>query len=766
MTTLNGIITASGHLADGVGDTIDFAIRLTQSATGTVSANGDADLFAALSGNLAGSYVIGGFPGTYTVPISYSDHIVTNINNLATAYDWNRSLSGLGITIRSSNTQVQGSTVSFTANAGVADLYGFSGSFDFGGSFTAGGGLIGFAGAAAPVTRPTTGITQLSFMVTRVSDFSSPESVAWSLAGTGDLPASAADFLGGVLPAGTISFPAGASQAVVNVTLAARPELAPGGTFAVSLHGASFGATLSADTAAGTIVSAAVLLPGQVKVAGPGSDVVSLQFADSIAAAPALLAAGAINGGVFGGSVLPFAVTPGAAIPALPAGVSGALVMHAAGSVALPLGYTAFSTDAAATVTGGAQDGQVILAGSAGLSFNGWLGAGSVIAAGGANLVSVFQGNGSQFIQLGAGDDTVVALGGDDTVRAGAGRNLILTGAGELSIVSAGDDLIAAGAIGNATITAGANDPVAFFGPGRTVFHGGSGHPTLVAGAGAATISAVAGAQVWLGDGGAEVESDGASTVIGGAGAATVTTNGVGDFVFGGSGALDFRLGLGSATILGGGGASTLRGGAGSLIALSYGTTRYVGGAGADTIAGFGGSLTVQGGGGAGLFLGGPDGHNSLAGGSGQSILLGGGDGDVLTAGSGAGDVLMAGPGAATLTGAGTSGAHRFYAGTGVNLLVAGSGTTQILAGSGAATMVGGAGVDLFAFAQGSGGSVVIEGFNPQLHYLSLIGFAAGEAAAALAGAVTASGSETLALSDGTHITLLGFSGLAAGNFL
>ncbi len=155
-----------------------------------------------------------------------------------------------------------------------------------------------------------------------------------------------------------------------------------------------------------------------------------------------------------------------------------------------------------------------------------------------------------------------------------------------------------------------------------------------------------------------------------------------------------------------------------------------------------------------------------LTGGSGTSVLFGNGDGDLLTAGSGAGDVLVAGPGAETLSGAGTSGAHRFYGGAGTDMIIAGAGQTMVLAGTGTETLVAGSGLDLFAFTRGNSPTVTIDGFNPALDYLSLPGFAASEAATALAGATTAAGSESISLADGTRVTFHGFTGLAAGNFL
>ena len=89
-----------------------------------------------------------------------------------------------------------------------------------------------------------------------------------------------------------------------------------------------------------------------------------------------------------------------------------------------------------------------------------------------------------------------------------------------------------------------------------------------------------------------------------------------------------------------------------------------------------------------------------------------------------------------------------------------------MLAGSGRATMVGGAGADLFAFASGNAGSVVIQNFTAGADFVSLLGFTAGEAARALSSATTISGSEQLVLSDGTRILFQNVTGLSGTNFL
>lgn len=520
------------------------------------------------------------------------------------------------------------------------------------------------------------------------------------------------------------------------------------------------------NTANGAVITT---LPTSVTVAGAGGDLVTVPFTSVADLATASTAFEAVNTGIGTGAILPFTATSGAAIPTVPAGLAGAVLTHTGGGFTVPAGYTSFASDApgAVTLTGGAANGQAVLAGSGGLFFNAGAGSGTVVAAGGNNLLSAYPGAGNQTFRPGDGNNTVVLLGGDDIVFGGTGSNQILTGKGSDTIYTNGSDLIAAGDIGNATITAGANNPVAFFGPGQTVFNGGSGKATVVSTVGRATINSSGGSQIWLGTFQDVVNSAGADTIIGGTGSATVNAASGNSFVFAGSGALDWFGGSGAGTVLGSAaGSAMLHGGSGTLVALSTNGMTYAGGTGAATVAAFGGALTVSGGGGGGVFLGGPAGHNVITGGNTPSIILGGGAGDVLTAGNSAGDVIQAASGAATISTAGTNGSHRIYAGSGPDLISTGSGSSSILLSTGAATIMPGSGIDLFAFANGNHPNVVIQGFSPLSDFISFIGFPAGEAAAALAGATSGSGSEVLTLSDGTHITLLGFTGLPAANIL
>ncbi len=513
-----------------------------------------------------------------------------------------------------------------------------------------------------------------------------------------------------------------------------------GGTVAMGLSVTASTSAISAgnlitswNTQASAIVSVTYQYlppPGEVTVPGASGDVVRVDFADVAAGSAAAAALAPLNAAISAGAAVPVTVGNGATIPAAGAGAPGVLLVHGGGVFALPDFYAGFADDAATAVTlsGGTAAGQLVLAGSGGLAFNAGAGSASVFAAGGANLVSAYPGAGDLFVTTGAGDDTVVALAGNATVNAGGGHNAILTGGGNDVINSTGTDLIAAGGSGATTINAGANDPVVFLGSGQSLFNGGTGRATVVSGSGAATINAAGGTQIWLGSGPAVVNSTGSDMVIGAAGA------------------------------------STLHGGNG-LVALSFGATDFIGGSGAATVAGFAGALTVAAGGG-GLFLGAPGGHNVITGGSSPSTIFGGGAGDVLRAGTGGGDVIVAGAGAETISAAAATGATWIYAGSGPDLISTGTGATSVLLGTGAATILAGSGLGLFAVSHGSHSSVTIGNFSPSADYLSLAGFPAGEAAAALTGATITAGDETLTLSDGTHITLLGFTGLTAANFL
>ena len=476
-----------------------------------------------------------------------------------------------------------------------------------------------------------------------------------------------------------------------------------------------------------------------------------------------------VSASVGSGSLTP--LLPGS-VETIPAGSSGLLQVGLGGQYTIGAGYLALvdTASTAATVFGGNTNGQAVVAGNGGLTFNAGLGAGTVIAGDGANYISVLQGAGSQNIATAMGDDTIVFTSGNNTIQSGGGNNLILAQGGNASIVSSSNDLIWC-PDGNATIELiWPYDPSSHTIQTRTVFLGsgtsyvadradsvssgpGNGpyRSVIVVGSAAATIKSNAADQIWMQAGGGVVLSTGvnnstiwtggqttsitsvavysADTVIGGTGAITVNASQANDFVFAGTGALQFTGGLGASTILGNaGGTASITGGAGSVVAIAYGQTQFTGGAGAATVAAFGGSVTINGGSGTGLFIGAAGGGNRITAGTGNTTIYGGGAGDVLAAGSMGGGILVA--------------------------------------GGGAETLIGGAGADLFAAMSGTAGTLVVQNFTPGQDFFTLVGFGAGAAATALAGAVVVGGSEQLTLSDGTRILFAGVTGLAGSSFI
>ena len=491
----------------------------------------------------------------------------------------------------------------------------------------------------------------------------------------------------------------------------------------------------------------------------------NFQFDSTANAAIAQTLLAPLNASIASGALI---TAPADAAPAVPSGKTGLLLVTRGGQYTIGDGYAGLVNTATVptTVFGGASNGQLVVAGNSGMAFNAGKGAGTIIAGGGNNLISVYPDAGVQYIITGDGDNTVVVLSGANTVNGGTGNNQILAQGGDDVINSFGTDLINV-ASGNSTVNAGANNPTIFLGTGAAQFNGGSGSATVVVGAAAATLNGAGGSQLWMQAGGGLVNSTGADTIIGGSGAATVNASSGNDFVFAGNGLLKFLTGSGVSTILGAAnGTASMFGGSGSLIDIGYGATNFTGGSGADTIAAFGGSATITGGSGTDVFLGAPGGQNQITGGSGRATIFGGGEGDVLTAGSGPGDVIQAGGGAETISALGSSGSETFYGGPGSDLFLMGSGTTQLLTGTGSDTIAAGGGTELIAFSVGNHATALIENFTVGTDFISFVGFAAGTAATALAAATVTNGSEKLVLSDGTQITFQNVTGLSSSSFL
>jgi hypothetical protein len=112
--------------------------------------------------------------------------------------------------------------------------------------------------AAADADKPegtSASPTPFTFTVTRQSGFAGSSSVAWAVAGSGPKPANAADFSGGVLPSGTVSFAAGETSKTITVNVAADTLTETDEGFTVTLSSPSGAALGVPAQASGTITN-------------------------------------------------------------------------------------------------------------------------------------------------------------------------------------------------------------------------------------------------------------------------------------------------------------------------------------------------------------------------------------------------------------------------------------------------------------------------------------------------------------------------------
>lgn len=90
--------------------------------------------------------------------------------------------------------------------------------------------------------------------MTRSGYLSQASSANWAVAGSGTNTAAASDFVGGVLPAGTVSFAAGETSKTITVLVAGDSTVEPDEGFTVSLSNPSAGTAIGTATATGTIL--------------------------------------------------------------------------------------------------------------------------------------------------------------------------------------------------------------------------------------------------------------------------------------------------------------------------------------------------------------------------------------------------------------------------------------------------------------------------------------------------------------------------------
>ena len=271
--------------------------------------------------------------------------------------------------------------------------------------------------------------------------------------------------------------------------------------------------------------------------------------------------------------------------------------------------------------------------------------------------------------------NTVMALGGDDRVWGGFFRDWIEGGAGNDSITGReGDDTLFGGAdadrlegwVGNDVLYGGTGADSLTGDSGNDLLEGGSAFDVLDGGYGDDTV----------------IGGIGADTVFGGPDRDMLYGNTGRDLVNGGGGDDWISLGDGDDTAFGNGGNDTILG--------RSGRDRINGGDGDDLLTGAQGVDVLNGQGG----------DDELRGGSGWDVLTGGAGRDTLLGNDGA-DVLEGGEGDDLLLGA--TGDDRLDGGAGDDTLQGNQGVDVIIGGAGDDDLRGGTLADAFHFAAGHG---------------------------------------------------------------
>ena len=116
------------------------------------------------------------------------------------------------------------------------------------------------------------GTTAYQFTVTRSGDLSAASSVTWAVAGSGTAAAEATDFVGTMLPQGTLTFAAGQATAIITVPALADSLEEADESFSVTLTSPSAGWSIATASATGVIANDDTIRPptgGTVSISPP-----------------------------------------------------------------------------------------------------------------------------------------------------------------------------------------------------------------------------------------------------------------------------------------------------------------------------------------------------------------------------------------------------------------------------------------------------------------------------------------------------------------
>ena len=126
---------------------------------------------------------------------------------------------------------------------------------------------LSLAGPSVRAAEGDSGTTAFTFTVARTGDLSVAHEAAWRVTGDGAAPADAADFPGGVLPAGRVTFAPGQAVREIAVPVAGDRIVEPQEAFRLTLEAPTGGATIGIASRFGTILAEDVRGGGTLSIA-------------------------------------------------------------------------------------------------------------------------------------------------------------------------------------------------------------------------------------------------------------------------------------------------------------------------------------------------------------------------------------------------------------------------------------------------------------------------------------------------------------------
>ena len=345
------------------------------------------------------------------------------------------------------------------------------------------------------------GTKPFTFTVTRAVNTTGTNNVNWAVTGSGSNPANATDFVGGLLPSGTVSFAAGETSKVITVNVQGDTTVEPNENFTVTLSNATNGATITTATATGTIQNDDVAVPTLTIAATNANQTEgnsgSKAFTFTVTRAVNTTGSNNVNWAVTGTGTNPANATDFVG-GLLPSGV----VSFAAGETSKVitvnvLGDTTVEPNENFTVTlSNATNGATITTATATGTINnddfiGTSGPDTLAGTSGADAMTGLAGNDTYTVND-AGDLVIEALNqGTDTVQASLSytlpdnvENLLLTGTGNLNGTGNGLNNQITGNSGNNNLNGAAGNDSLNGAAGNDSLNGAAGRDTLTGGTG------------------------------------------------------------------------------------------------------------------------------------------------------------------------------------------------------------------------------------------------------------------------------------------